>query len=50
MVSSREPLEQNLFLSPGDTFSRQATHFRISYAVPEDVLLRGIEILRNLAH
>ena len=46
----KRALEQDLFLSPGDTFSRQATHFRISYAVPEDVLLRGIEILRNLAH
>ena len=42
-------LEKNLFLSPGDTFSRRSSNFRISYAIPNDNLVRGIEILRSLA-
>ena len=42
-------LQKNLFLSPGDTFSRRKSHFRISYAVPDETLQRGIEILQSLA-
>ena len=42
-------IQNKLFVSPGDTFSRHRTHFRISYAVPEETLKRGIEILRILA-
>lgn len=42
-------LRSNIFVSPGDTFSRQKTHFRISYAVPEETLKRGIQILQEIS-
>lgn len=42
-------LQHKVFVSPGDTFSRRATHFRISFAIPEPSLLRGIEILQEIA-
>ena len=35
--------------STGNTFSRKDTHFRISYAAPDETLRRGIEILNRLA-
>ncbi|MFQ5740272.1 MAG: pyridoxal phosphate-dependent aminotransferase [Acidobacteriota bacterium] len=41
-------LKANVFVSPGDTFSRRNSHFRISYAIPEEALKRGLGILRNL--
>ncbi len=42
-------IEHNLLVIPGNVFSRQDTHFRISYAVADDVLQRGIDVLRKLA-
>lgn len=42
-------LKKNLFIVPGNVFSSRNTHVRISYAVPDDVLIRAIEILRRLA-
>lgn len=39
-----------LLIIPGNVFSRRDTHFRISYAVPDHVLQRGIEVLRSLAN
>jgi aspartate/methionine/tyrosine aminotransferase len=42
-------LQQNLLLIPGTIFSRNDTHFRISYAVNEQILDKGIEILKNIA-
>jgi aspartate/methionine/tyrosine aminotransferase len=44
-----EAIAHNLLIIPGGVFSRRDTHFRISYAAPDDVLQRGIEILRKLA-
>jgi len=41
-------VERNAII-PGNVFSRQDTHFRISYAAPDSVLDRGIEALRKLA-
>jgi aspartate aminotransferase/aminotransferase len=41
--------EHQLLLIPGKVFSGQDTHFRISYAAPDQVLHRGIEALRKLA-
>jgi aspartate aminotransferase/aminotransferase len=38
-------VDQNLLLIPGMTFSRRDTHFRISYAVDDRTLERGIETL-----
>jgi len=42
-------IEQNLLVIPGHIFSRQDTHFRISYAADDRMIERGIEVLRKLA-
>jgi aspartate aminotransferase len=42
-------IEHKLLIIPGKVFSPRDTHFRISYAAPDSVLERGIDILRNLA-
>jgi aspartate aminotransferase/aminotransferase len=42
-------VRDNLLIIPGNIFSRQDTHFRISYAASDETLRRGIEILRRLA-
>jgi aspartate aminotransferase/aminotransferase len=42
-------IENNLLIIPGNVFSPQDTHFRISYAAPDETLLRGAEVLRQLA-
>ena len=38
-----------LLVIPGSVFSRQDTHFRISYAASDETLRRGAEALRRLA-
>ena len=35
---------------PGNIFSRRDTHFRISYAVDDTTLKRGLDVLRQLAN
>jgi len=42
-------IENNLLIIPGNIFSRQDTHFRISYAADDAVIQRGLEVLRKLA-
>ena len=42
-------LAKNVLLIPGHAFSRQDTHFRISYAVDNERLRRGCSILRDLS-
>ena len=42
-------IENNLMVIPGNIFSDQDTHFRISYAASDEVLDRGIETLNRLA-
>jgi aspartate aminotransferase/aminotransferase len=44
-----ECIRHNLLLIPGQTFSRQDSHFRLSYAVTDQTLERGLEVLRRLA-
>jgi aspartate aminotransferase/aminotransferase len=44
-----EAIRNNLLIIPGNVFSKRDTHFRISYAVDDPTLDRGIEILRRLA-
>lgn len=44
-----EAIRNNLLIIPGGAFSARDTHFRISYAVDDKTLDRGIEILRRLA-
>jgi aspartate aminotransferase/aminotransferase len=42
-------IENELLIIPGNIFSRRDTHFRISYAAPDQTIDRGIEVLRRLA-
>lgn len=42
-------IERELLIIPGGIFSARDTHFRISYAAPDAVIDRGIEVLRALA-
>ncbi len=44
-----EAIANNMLIVPGGVFSKRDTHFRISYAVQDDMIRRGIEILRKLA-
>ena len=42
-------IEHNLLLIPGKVFSEHDTHFRIAYAVSDDKLQQGIEVLQRIA-
>jgi aspartate aminotransferase/aminotransferase len=44
-----EAIRRNLLIIPGNVFSRRDTHFRLSYAVDDDRLKRGLDVLRELA-
>jgi aspartate aminotransferase/aminotransferase len=44
-----EAIRQNLLIIPGVAFSKRDTHFRVSYAAPDEVLRRGVEALSRLA-
>lgn len=41
-------IENNLLIIPGNVFSAQDSHFRISYAAEHETLKRGVEILKKL--
>ncbi len=43
-----QAIRRNLIMIPGTTFSRNNTHFRISYAASDETLDRGIEVLNQL--
>ncbi len=45
----RHAIEHNLLIIPGNIFSNRDTHFRISYAAPDETIRQGIEILNRLA-
>jgi len=40
--------ERNVLVIPGNVFSRRDTHFRLSYAAPDEMLDEGLEILAEL--
>jgi aspartate aminotransferase/aminotransferase len=42
-------IRHNLLIIPGNVFSRRDTHFRLSYAVDDRTLKRGLDVLRHLA-
>jgi aspartate aminotransferase/aminotransferase len=44
-----EAIRRNLLIIPGNVFSGRDTHFRISYAVDDATLRRGLDLLRDLA-
>ncbi len=41
-------IANNVLIIPGDVFSRKGTHIRMSYAIPEERIRQGIEILTRL--
>jgi aspartate aminotransferase/aminotransferase len=43
-----EAIRHNLFIIPGSVFSKRNTHVRISFAAPEEQLLKGIEVLNRI--
>jgi aspartate aminotransferase/aminotransferase len=42
-------IEESLLIIPGKIFSQVDSHFRISYAVDDRTLERGIEALKKIA-
>jgi aspartate/methionine/tyrosine aminotransferase len=44
----RQAIDRKLLVVPGSACSQHATHFRLSYAVPDSQLERGVEVLRKL--
>jgi aspartate/methionine/tyrosine aminotransferase len=44
-----EGIKRNLLVIPGNVFSKRDTHFRISYAVDDRTLDRGLAVLREMA-
>ena len=44
-----EAISRGLLIIPGNIFSKRDSHFRISFAAPDETLHRGIELLRELA-
>ena len=44
-----EAIRNNLLIIPGNVFSQRDSHFRISYAVDDATLRRGLEMIRSLA-
>jgi aspartate aminotransferase/aminotransferase len=44
-----EAIKHDLLIIPGNVFSRRDSHFRISYAVDDDTLRRGLDVLCKLA-
>ena len=44
-----EAIRKQVLIIPGSVFSAKDTHFRISYAAPDETLKQGCEILRSIA-
>jgi len=42
-------VRNNVLIVPGKVFSERNTHFRVSFAVSDDILLQGIKILNEIA-
>lgn len=42
-------IQNNLLIIPGSVFSPSDTHFRLSFAAEDEILLKGAEVLRALA-
>ena len=41
-------IENNVLIIPGSVFSERHTHFRISFAAPDETLEKGIKALNGL--
>ena len=44
-----ETIKRNVLIIPGEVFSERNTHFRVSYAAPDEKLQAGCKIIRELA-
>ena len=44
-----QAIAHNLLIIPGEVFSRRNTHFRLSYAAPDEKLRAGCAVIRTLA-
>lgn len=44
----KEALEKELLLVPGSTFSRNATHVRLAYSVPDESLQNALKIIHEI--
>ena len=42
-------VENNVLIIPGSVFSERTTHFRISFATSDDMLMQGVEALNRIA-
>jgi aspartate aminotransferase/aminotransferase len=42
-------IANNLLIIPGNIFSNRDTHFRLSYAAPDETIYRDIDVLRSMA-
>lgn len=45
----KRAIENNILIIPGNVFSEKDTHFRISFAAPDETLKRGVDALNRLA-
>lgn len=43
-----EAIRRHVLIIPREVFSERDTHFRVSYAVPDDKIRAGCAILRSL--
>lgn len=46
---AKQALTKNLLVVPGGVFSSKDTHFRMCYAVSDEMLKKGVKILKELA-
>jgi aspartate aminotransferase/aminotransferase len=46
----RKAIENNMLVIPGSVFSERTTHFRISFAAPDDTIRQGVALLAKLAN
>lgn len=44
-----EAIRRNVLIVPGEVFSERDSHFRISYAAPNEKIRAGCEVLRSIA-
>jgi aspartate/methionine/tyrosine aminotransferase len=44
----RRAIEQGVLIIPGSVFSEKATHFRLSFAAPDDTIEKGVQVLCGL--
>ena len=47
---AEQAIEKNVLVIPGNVFSRRDSHFRISYAIDDLSLAKGVQILRDMMH